>query len=365
MASSSFPREECFSSVYASNDPSSYAYYDHIYSHLKSTFFASSIHKDSVEIVPPQTFPHTSTDDELALLHIMGLSGFTVSRRINGTVRLLSRDGNGIQAYSTNSGFVMGVHHFNNGIGSVVPQIEGINRTCPIRLVHTMYDTESSQTIALDTFSRVVLENSDRRPGAVFGAWRSAVSIPLAVLTGTRDIPQFSPLSTSTELDDTAQYPLFSRVIPSDAGTARAAVAYFRNRLDVSFLGVLYVNDAYGSAFHQAIREAAAEREEGDQIEVKGYTFSYNENVDFVASEIELAIKQLKESRFRVFFGVFYGEHYDIIMNYAYDYGIVGPEYLWIISDGVHTSYFQNKRYDAGLDLEFSLVCSMVSIMIS
>eukprot|EP00957_Ditylum_brightwellii_P130137 9926774-Ditylum_brightwellii.AAC.1 len=64
----------------------------------------------------------------------MGLSGFTVSRRINGTVRLLSRDGDGIQAFSTNSGFVMGVHHFNNGIGSVVPQIEGINRTCPIRL---------------------------------------------------------------------------------------------------------------------------------------------------------------------------------------------------------------------------------------
>eukprot|EP00957_Ditylum_brightwellii_P045516 3450600-Ditylum_brightwellii.AAC.1 len=125
-----------------------------------------------------------------------------------------------------------------------------------------MYDTESSQTIALDTFSRVVLENSDQRPGAVFGAWRSAVSIPLAVLTGTRDIPQFSPLSTSTELDDTVQYRLFSRVIPSDAGTARAAVAYFRNRLDASFLGVLYVNDSYGSAFHQAIQEAAVDREE-------------------------------------------------------------------------------------------------------
>eukprot|EP00957_Ditylum_brightwellii_P120225 9173606-Ditylum_brightwellii.AAC.1 len=68
----------------------------------------------------------------------------------------------------------MGMHYFNNGIGSVVPEIDGINRMCPIRLIHTNYDTESSPTVALDTFHRDSLNDLDRPPGAVFGAWRSA-----------------------------------------------------------------------------------------------------------------------------------------------------------------------------------------------
>mmetsp|Transcript_26757 Transcript_26757/g.39890 ORF Transcript_26757/g.39890 Transcript_26757/m.39890 type:complete len:143 (-) Transcript_26757:1465-1893(-) len=139
------------------------------------------------------------------------------------------------------NGFILGVHHFNNGIGAAVPQIEGINKTCPIRLVHTNYDTESSQTVALDTFSRSFLENPDQPPSAVFGAWRSAVSVPLAILTGVLGIPQFSPLSTSTELDDKVQYPLFSRLIPSDAGTASLSLSILRQFHTQQLLQAVYL----------------------------------------------------------------------------------------------------------------------------
>lgn len=57
------------------------------------------------------------------------------------------------------------------------------------------------------------------------------------------------PGSTSADLDDTSQYPLFARTVPNDAGTAIPIIHYFNTVLKANHLVVVNVNDAYGNAF--------------------------------------------------------------------------------------------------------------------
>ena len=155
------------------------------------------------------------------------------------------------------------------------------------------YDSESSQAVAVQRFGNEIIDHPDRPPGTLFGAWRSAVSIPLAFMSTAYEVPQISPLSTSTELDDTNQYKYFGRLIPSDAGTALAVVDYL-DSLGVKHFGMFYVNDSYGSAFHQAILEAAyLSRPEGERLQVKGNPFSYNNNLapEDVSRDIDLQVQ--------------------------------------------------------------------------
>ena len=323
-----------------------------MYDYLASTDFGSSQRVGSVEVVPPNSLPGDSPyspngpDAEIGLLRISSILAFASSRLDgDGHVQLVPRGNGGIGIYGDVAGALMGMHHFNNGIGSVVAEVAGINQTCPIRFVADFYDSESSQATAVDIFSRQILQSPDRPPSALFGAWRSAVSVPLGILTGVYGIPQVSPLSTSTELDDVTQYTHFTRLIPSDAGTARAAVDYFRDRSPtLRHLGMLYVND---SAFHQAIVESAqAIMPEEERITVRGSPFSYNNAIQN-PEEINLAVKALAESGFRVFFGVFYDEHYEIVMKAAIEFGIAGPGYVWILGDGVSETLLNDKAFPA------------------
>jgi len=346
---------KCYQQANLNDDPSTLDYYRGMYDQLASKDFSSSRRVGSVEVVPPNSLPSDSPyapngpDREIGLIRISSILAFASSRLDeDGNVQLVPRGNAGIGIYGDNAGALLGMHHFNNGVGSVVAEIADINQTCPIRFVADYYDSESSQVKAVDIFSQQILESPDRPPSILFGAWRSAVSVPLGILTGVYGIPQVSPLSTSTELDDVTQYTHFARLIPSDAGTARAAVDYFRDRSsDLRHLGMLYVNDAYGSAFHQAIVESAqAIMPEAERITVRGSPFSYNDAI-LNPEEINLAVKTLAESGFRVFFGVFYDEHYEIVMNAAIEYGIAGPGYVWILGDGVSDTLLNNKSYAA------------------
>ncbi len=101
---------------------------------------------------------------------------------------LIPLGNDGAQPYDNSAGMMLGMHHFNNGIGSVVEEVSGMNETCPVRLsLDKIHDSESSQTVAVTHFGNafVKLNNPrDRPPAGLFGAYRSAVLVPLAILGG-------------------------------------------------------------------------------------------------------------------------------------------------------------------------------------
>ena len=118
-------------------------------------------------------------------------------------------------AYAASAGALLAMHHFNNGDGSVVSELEGINESCNIRLTTEIVDTGSSPINAVRSLTRIMTRPSNSfvnpQPCAVFGSQISSVKSKLASLTGVFDLFQISSSAMSTELENSVQYPLLAR----------------------------------------------------------------------------------------------------------------------------------------------------------
>jgi len=118
-------------------------------------------------------------------------------------------------AYAASAGALLAMHHFNNGDGSVVSELEGINESCNIRLTTEIVDTGSSPINAVRSLTRIMTRPSksfvNPQPCAVFGSQISSVTSKLASLTGVFDLFQVSSSAMSTELENSVQYPLLAR----------------------------------------------------------------------------------------------------------------------------------------------------------
>ena len=262
---------------------------------------------------------------------------------------------------------LLAVEHLNTRNSTLVEEIGDVfgsmdNQKCPIKFTLQAYDSSLSQIEAVDHMINLISidptatasgnadeEKSSLLPSAFIGAARSAVSIPTSIITGLRGFPQISPISTSTQLDDKLQFPLFGRTIPSDAGTAIPAILYLRYKLNVKHLAVLHVNDAYGNAYSLGL-QLAASTYAPDMI-IKSYDFPFQTSPEIVEQTISL----LKSTEYRYFFGVIFSTvHYDPFMIEAYKQNIAGTgEHIWMFSDSVSTSVFA-RNFEVGSDLHLA-----------
>ncbi|CAB9497518.1 acid type B receptor subunit 2 [Seminavis robusta] len=224
----------------------------------------------------------------------------------------------------------------NTGDGSVIQELEGLNHHCPIRFTAEFLDTSLSQSATVQQTNQLLnrqTEHDQVEVCAFIGAARSAVSIPMAILTGLANRVQLSYVSTSTVLDDTQQFPLFGRLVPSDEGVALPYLQFLRAR-GVRHLGVVHWNDDYGNAYARAMLKTAS---------------TYFPEMTILSvdiprlgspAEYQEAVLALKESQFRWFFGVFGGDSdYVNLMEQAAMAGIAGTgRHVWIFSDSLGTS---------------------------
>ena len=225
----------------------------------------------------------------------------------------------------------LAVHHLNVGDGSVVPEVEGLNKRCPIRFTFELSDTEYEGGVTLGH----VVNQAQRDPAgpeslpcAFVGAYRSAISIPTSIVTGVFGYPQISGGSTSADLDDASQYPLFGRTIPSDAGNAIPFIIYFREVLQIKHLAVINVNDSYGNAYVEGLRNAA--KIHAPDMEIVQVPFDEGS-----PDSIESVVTSVKNTEFRfIFLLVFSIPTHDAIMEEAYNQGIAGTgSHNWLAGD--------------------------------
>ena len=112
-------------------------------------------------------------------------------------------------AYSASAGAILAMHHFNTGDGSVVKELEGINKTCNIRMTTEIIDTGSSPINAVRDLTRMLTRGPESfanpQPCAIFGSQISSVTSKMASLTGVFDLFQVSSSAMSTELEDPLQ----------------------------------------------------------------------------------------------------------------------------------------------------------------
>ena len=144
----------------------------------------------------------------------------------------------------------LALRHVNARNGSVVPALSTLDPSFRLRAL--FYDTESVPQGGVPVY----FAGRSQGANAVIGAYRSAVSIPIALLAGIDRVPQISYGSSSPVFTDKATYPFFTRTYPNDDLSAQLLVG-----LLLSFgwrnVAVLHVNDAYGSGYAAAMRDAA------------------------------------------------------------------------------------------------------------
>lgn len=180
----------------------------------------------------------TSLDDNSTVAYrLAGLMGFLPFTDVNSGERILPETIN--DAFAA----LMAVYHFNNIQKSPILTEEDVAECPDLRLTMELLDTEFSPIETTRAFTSVLQRTPSFRvpfPSAVIGAYRSAVTSPLAILTGVNDIPQVSYASTAVDFDVKAQYPLFGRTVTSSIGEAEAAVQYFKS-INSTHVAILFV----------------------------------------------------------------------------------------------------------------------------
>ena len=253
---------------------------------------------------------------------------------------------NGLGVYDGVASISLAMEHLNTGNGSIVPEIDGLDQQCPVRFVTKSFDTECQQAIGVEHILSLtgVSKTQQLSPSAVLGAYFSSISMPTSVISGLRGIPQISPGSTSSALDNKDLYKLFGRTVPNDDGTAIPLIAKL-DSWDVNHLAVIYVDDSYGNAFMEGLVLAARK----DAPNMKIQTVNIIANPD--RKTIRRAISKLAATKYTYFFGILFDKYIDDIMTEAYDQGIAGTgRHNWIFSDGLK-GYLDDHEFEAGSKL--------------
>ena len=90
----------------------------------------------------------------------------------------------------------------------------------------------------------------------IVGALSSPVSMIIGDLSTALGVPMISYGASSPELDNVARYPYFLRTVPSDTRQVKGIVQLIQS-LNVTYVGALYIDDAYGKNGIKALMEEA------------------------------------------------------------------------------------------------------------
>jgi len=340
-------------------DPSSYGYYDAIRQSPTATF---------VSLVPPLQYGlptdypggrnlYRAIDEEsglpspgVILAHIPTFLRWTQivhNTEIDVDTQLLYDTSD--SGYDGAAAAILAMHHFNNGIGSVVDELEGINETCSIRFTTESVDTIGWELISTITFLEdVVLGDyynaSEPKMAAIVGTTTSKVTSTLAAQSGIFDLPQFSPSATSALLDNRYEYFNFGRTIADDDATSGRLTAFLKNELDVTYFGMIYVDDAYGGAFHQSTRQWVHLRD----MTLHSYALKPGSTSK---RSVDQALTYLQNNKVNIIIGVFYPTQYELIMGQAWLLGMAGEGKLWIFTAAMEPGLAGNNGVGA-LDLD-------------
>lgn len=322
---------------------------------ILNTFEAfHNLRQDASDITREQSIDVLTLDNNTTapICNLAMMMPFFDLRR--GQIRLLE---NGV--FQAMAAVMLAMEHLNTGNGTLVAEVDGLDKRCPIRFNLEVLDSGLSEAEAVNHVINLISRQPgiERIPCAFLGAARSAVSIPSARISGLKGYPQISPISTSSSLDDQGSFPLFGRTIPSDAGTAVPAIIYLRKKLNVKNLVIMYVSDAYGDAYARGLQKAAEKYAPDMKIQTVEFPF------DITPEIVSRVVKSVKETQYRYIFSIMFSTaHYDAFMTEAYNQGIAGTGvHFWMFSDSVSTSIFE-RSFEIGSPLHLaSKGCSRIS----
>lgn len=244
------------------------------------------------------------------------------------------------------AGMFLALKTFNERSPTILPDLPDILGDCNIYLTIDILDTILSPIVAcqkaLDELNRPEASLEEPFPLSLAGSFRSAVSQPLAILSGVYEVPHVNGQSTSSALDNKDQAPTFTRVVSTNRLDAKAYVLYLKS-LGVHHFAVLFVRDAYGNEFNRDLKVEA--HESGMHMT----SVSYQDGDD---GSIDQALEALKSHEHRYIFTVITPSAGTLkyILRQAINLEILGnSNHLWLFSEAV-TALLEPGFYKDTLD---------------
>eukprot|EP00947_MAST-08B_sp_MAST-8B-sp1_P005692 g5692.t1 len=228
-------------------------------------------------------------------------------------------------------GGILAAKHFNERNGKYVPRFARL-AGCDKHLVLDVLDSQSTGTPA----TKALLGSGKSQcpvtwPDAIVGPARSAASIQTANVAGVFDVIQVSYWSTSAKLNDMNVFPYFMRTIIIDDAVAKMTCAFW-NELGYRYAAVLFINDAYGEAYKEAVIT---------ECQALGIDVSPFIQIEKDYSSTKVSLDRINEAGLNVVLAVVFGDEFKQIMEYGTQIGVVGPGKMWLFSDGVTSANFE------------------------
>jgi ABC-type branched-subunit amino acid transport system substrate-binding protein len=229
------------------------------------------------------------------------------------------------------AGALQAVLDFNARSGRYVPRFAKLG-ACDKQIRLRVWDDARSPPHAMNAVLTMIANSTTQgdttSPNVIVGPARSATSIPTALVTGIKDIPQISYWATSQRLDDAAQFPMFMRTIPSDKQVAYATCKFWVSQ-GWRLASIIYLADDYGEAYKEALLGSC--RQLGMQT-LNVFPYSDEDS----AQSLEEMVLKASKSRFNVFMLIAGGqEAAAVILRAAQQVGALGEGSAWFVSDTV------------------------------
>ncbi len=232
------------------------------------------------------------------------------------------------------AGALQAVLDFNARSGRYVPRFAQLG-ACDKQIRLRVWDDARSPPLAVNAVLLMIANSTipgdTTSPNVIVGPARSATSMPTALVTGIKNIPQISYWATSQKLDELSQFPRFMRTIPSDKQVAYATCKFWVSQ-GWRYASIIYVSDDYGEAYKEALIESC--RKLGMQT-LNVYPYSDADS----AQSLEATVLKASQSQFNVFMLIAGGASAPaVILRAAEKAGALGEGSAWFISDAVDDS---------------------------
>jgi hypothetical protein len=122
------------------------------------------------------------------------------------------------------------------------------------------------------------------------------------------------------------------RTVPSD-GTVAGACCKMFSVYEYKYVSVLYADDAYGSAYKDALTESCASL----GIQTRAVSFKV-----FSPDSVRNAVKTLRSFEGNIVVAIVYGSDVKTAVRQAYEIDMIGPSKLWVFTDAADSATLQD-----------------------
>eukprot|EP00594_Rhizosolenia_setigera_P005854 CAMPEP_0178943940 /NCGR_PEP_ID=MMETSP0789-20121207/2866_1 /TAXON_ID=3005 /ORGANISM="Rhizosolenia setigera, Strain CCMP 1694" /LENGTH=855 /DNA_ID=CAMNT_0020623591 /DNA_START=17 /DNA_END=2584 /DNA_ORIENTATION=- len=243
--------------------------------------------------------------------------------------------------YEISAATLLAIHHFNNGIGTIVPELQEVNKKCNVRITTEIFDTREDPEVAvkdvIDMISREHKNLKKPKPCGIFVSSARDVTTYATQVSSLYDIIQVSSVCADAMLDKVEHYPLFIRTNPTEKTIINPTVNFLHNELNLTHVGIISFRYPEGSRFIEGASKVGAEKY---NMTVIGMEYTNDE-------ELERALQKLAESEFNYFIGAMPSWRFEEVMKKAVEMNLAGPDSgkQWLFTEtSAQALFLGNKK---------------------